>query len=236
MGEPRFVGRLDIRHNSPVSLPHICAAQSHTRPERHTSPHLLASSCCPIPSHLSPPLAPPLHSPTSGSSPFILDIPVFGNPHVCLCARAARANAGNTETGASGCEGGGRRENLEALEGGLAAGRLVLHHGADGAPDHARGRTEVEGTTAGVGVLLLLEDRHEQQLVADEAATHTYRKREGAAISQLACCNPLERHAERHEQGGLLHLSVSLSLPSQTPLPSYLPEMLTSSQRTSTTR
>ena len=46
----------------------------------------------------------------------------------------------------------------------------MLHHGADGAPHHARGRTEVEGALGGVGVLLLPEDRHEEQLVADEAA------------------------------------------------------------------
>ena len=58
----------------------------------------------------------------------------------------------------------------EALKSGLAASGLVLHHGADGAPHHARGRTEVEGAFAGVCVLLLPEDRHEEQLVADEAA------------------------------------------------------------------
>jgi hypothetical protein len=62
-----------------------------------------------------------------------------------------------------------RSGDLEALESGLATGGLVLHHRADGAPHHARGSTEVEGTTVGVGVLPLLEDGHEEQLVADEA-------------------------------------------------------------------
>ena len=130
-------------------------------------------------------------------------------------------NAGKTETGAAGCEGGGKEENLEALEGGLAAGRLVLHHGADGAPDHARGRTEVEGATAGVGVLFLLEDRHEQQLVADEAATHTPSEKEPPS-RQFACCNPLVRHhAERLERRaprtGWSLVSQFLPLPSPVP-------------------
>lgn len=62
-----------------------------------------------------------------------------------------------------------RNGDLEALESGLAAGGLVLHHGADGAPHHARGGTEMEGTKVGVGILPLLEDGHEEQLVADEA-------------------------------------------------------------------
>ena len=69
--------------------------------------------------------------------------------------------------------GGQRRagisSNLEALEGILAARRLVLHHGADGAPHHAGGRTEVVGALGGIGVLALPENRHEQELVADEA-------------------------------------------------------------------
>ena len=117
---------------------------------------------------------------------------------------------------------------LEALEGGLAARRLVLHHGADGAPHHARGGTEVEGTKVGVGVLPLLEDGHEQQLVADEAAAARF------APASVPCATHRAWMGGSARQGST---SPNAQRPGRTTggRP-HLPEMFTSSQRTSTTR
>ena len=109
MREGRFVGGWvsDIVLSSPPlsSRSHMCSTLTPTARAPHQLPYILASSCCPIPSHLSPPLSPTSPLPTSGSSArlFFLDTPVFGNPQVCVCARAVRTNTGNTETYTSGC-------------------------------------------------------------------------------------------------------------------------------------
>lgn len=49
-------------------------------------------------------------------------------------------------------------EDLQSLEGGSTALGLVRHHTTDGAPQHLRGSTIVDGTLLGVGVHALAKE------------------------------------------------------------------------------
>ena len=57
---------------------------------------------------------------------------------------------------------------LQALEGSLAPSNLVLHHSANSTPNHASRRAEMKRTLGRVGIHLLAQVRHKEELVADK--------------------------------------------------------------------
>ena len=65
---------------------------------------------------------------------------------------------------------GNSLERAQAADGGLSPRRLLVDHATDGTPDHARGRSEVEGSLAGIGVHALVAELGILGLVTDEGS------------------------------------------------------------------